>query len=215
MTFAETFKRHADLRAEFEAVKTKLQADFEAALTEAFKTDHPRAKKIPERHKLTERYPTILEHWQAVANESVEKYQPEIAALDQALNALAQAATPSREGEWRKLRSTDAGTYRTVGLGAAHYARQYAELLVDFARRLVEAKVEASSAFLEDFAVMVKTDEIGLEILRRKTSHWTLREWLAGCWKRGINPRVLNPYLPPGLEEELGVTYFGELVETK
>ena len=39
----------------------------------------------------------------------------------------------------------------------------------------------------------------------------SLREWLALCWKRGCNPRVYNPWLPHGIEERLGVTYFGEL----
>lgn len=50
--------------------------------------------------------------------------------------------------------------------------------------------------------------ETDVEILKRRPGP-SLKEWIRMCWKRGVNPRVYNPFLPHGIEEELGLDYFG------
>ena len=37
----------------------------------------------------------------------------------------------------------------------------------------------------------------------------SFKDQIKSCWKRGVNPRVYNPFLPAGLEEKLGLDYFG------
>ena len=36
-----------------------------------------------------------------------------------------------------------------------------------------------------------------------------LREQVRRSWARGVNPRVFNPFLPHGYEEQEGIDYFG------
>jgi hypothetical protein len=61
---------------------------------------------------------------------------------------------------------------------------------------------------IDEFRVMAYTDQTGVEIIKRRPGV-TLREWVRRCWKKGINPRVLNPYLPAGYEEKHGLDYWG------
>jgi len=56
-------------------------------------------------------------------------------------------------------------------------------------------------------------EDLDVELIRHR-SGLTLREFVKGCWRRGLNPRVYNPFLPHGLEERLGVTYQGRDVES-
>jgi hypothetical protein len=51
------------------------------------------------------------------------------------------------------------------------------------------------------------SDPIDVVIIKNKKE--LLRDWLKNCWKRGVNPRVYNPWLPVGLEDKMGLDYFG------
>ena len=51
-------------------------------------------------------------------------------------------------------------------------------------------------------------DAVDAEILRRCPPP-TLREQVRRSWARGVNPRVFNPFLPHGYEEQVGIDFFG------
>lgn len=110
----------------------------------------------------------------------------------------------------------------TVGFGATAYAQSSAELHEQEAKSLgLEVRIDRESRRVQShtacsitdeyvtFKVMVRIHgEDDLALLDRKPG-MSLREWMKACWARGKNPRVYNPYLPPGLEEKLCIDYFG------
>lgn len=56
--------------------------------------------------------------------------------------------------------------------------------------------------------VFVNCDADTWEVVKAKPGV-SLKEWVRLCWKRGVNPRVFNPYLPHGFEEKNGLDFFG------
>jgi hypothetical protein len=124
--------------------------------------------------------------------------------------------------QWFLLGSSHDGSYNSQGYGASHCAQGSAENLADLARHwkvpVTVARKQplraknwngASYEYAGEWLVYVLVaSELDVEILRRRSSP-TLREQVRLCWARGINPRVLNPFLKPGYEEQEGLDYFG------
>ncbi len=142
----------------------------------------------------------------------------EFKALRERLNELAPLAEIRRtglEGEWRYLDLRSASDYNSQGFSALHYAEGSVQLTADVARAegfvdgvdLVVLRVPyyGESAWLA--AVRVESD-LDADIIRRSPPP-SLREQVRLCWKRGVNPRVFNPFLPHGYEEQAGLDYFG------
>ena len=144
------------------------------------------------------------------------------------LEVLARVVPPERGEEWREYRTVRGSDYHTQGYGADSYARGKADLaafeiqekdgiparVVKVARPLPEHR-SWHYVHTSDFRVEVQArEDIDLELIRRRPG-LTLREFVKGCWRRGLNPRVYNPFLPHGLEERLGVDYQGRDVETQ
>lgn len=139
------------------------------------------------------------------------------------LNELA-LTTPFREPRetWCLWKVHSTYDHLTVGFGATAYAQSSAELREQEAKALgLETRIDRESQKAQfrtfysvadeyvTFKVMVKVHgEDDIALLDRKPG-MSLREWMKACWSRGKNPRVYNPYLPPGLEEKLCIDYFG------
>jgi hypothetical protein len=109
--------------------------------------------------------------------------------------------------------------YGSQGWGAAKYARGEATLWALKAQHygvraeVVELRNEPyQSAYgggsHVEYGVRCDTNELGHAVLERLPA-LSLRDWVKACWANQINPRVLDPFLPHGIEEKLGVDYFG------
>lgn len=137
------------------------------------------------------------------------------AEIELKLNSLAALCeVVSGENEF-VFRMTDGWMFSTQGLGAVHYARGLAESHADKARfHGVQAEIKEVQKHADTvFTVMVKlASDIDLEILKRKPEI-PLRDWVENCWHRGINPRVMNPFLPYDYEEKNNISFFKK--ETK
>lgn len=93
------------------------------------------------------------------------------------------------------------------------YARRTAEMSASRLRTLgVDAVVERVGDVFEVRAHV--EDMIDVEALKRYPPP-SLREWVASCWQNGINPRVLNPFLPHGYEAKVGLDYQGRDVSAR
>lgn len=145
----------------------------------------------------------------------------EVERLKQRLAELAPSAELRRvgpEGEWYYLDSKRAGDYRSQGYGALHYAEGSVQFMADVARAqgfvdgvdLVVFTSKTGGEYSDDvvLAAVRVADAVDAEILRRCPPP-SLREQVRLCWKRGVNPRVFNPFLPHGYEEKAGLDYFG------
>lgn len=115
-------------------------------------------------------------------------------------------------GARRLLREVWASTYSTQ-TQPEHYAKGEAESAADSVRGFgLEATVERRTATdypsLVYFDVFINVEsDLDVEVARRLKVE--VREWVRLCWKRGVNPRVYNPFLPHGYEERVGLDYFG------
>lgn len=116
-------------------------------------------------------------------------------------------------------------TYATYGNSCISYARNIAEMRAEAPRFYgLEASVEPvkkdprphygystydTSGGVRSFQVMVMVAaDLDVEILRRKP-HPPFRDQIKSMLKRGINPRVVDPFLPFDIAQKLGLDNFG------
>ena len=98
------------------------------------------------------------------------------------------------------------GLYSSQGWGADRYCKNDAEGKAEQARL---SGLDAQVRFEEgEYCIYANTDGAGWDFAMRKPVQ-SFKDQIKSCWKRGVNPRVYNPFLPAGLEEKLGLDYFG------
>jgi hypothetical protein len=157
---------------------------------------------------------TIAAKYKPLFNERADALYREVSRLKKLLDELAPLAEVRRGDEWYHLDSRRAGDYRSQGYGAIKYAEGSVQLMADVAR--VEGFVDGVDLVVltaRDYddvviAAVRVADAVDAEILRRCPPP-SLREQVRLCWKRGVNPRVFNPFLPHGYEEKAGLDFFG------
>lgn len=215
------------LRARERAVTTfhqeaqAIQLAYEAALAADFRQAFPRRTWSLRRAGLCPNRDALHDSFQARADMLYQEHQRQVQEIDATLDRLA-ATIPVRTCEpTRKVLTVSASSYSSQGYGASRYAEQHAQMVADTARYhglTAEVKPEGPARSdprwrigYQDYAVWVNTDEDGWELLEHKPDI-PLKEWVRLCWKRQVNPRVYNPWLPPDLEERLGLDHFGHEV---
>lgn len=138
-----------------------------------------------------------------------------------ALAAEEAPIEPGEPGELRLYERVWSSTYSTQGYGAISYARRDAETALAHALRYgvmgeireTERTKGWSGTDSCTFEVWVQVKgQLDVEILTRKPPP-PYAEQVRDCWARGCNPRVLNPFLPHGFEEKIGIDYFGKVVD--
>ena len=115
----------------------------------------------------------------------------------------------SDKTQWVKWRSSWVSSYNSQGFGANKYAKGACE---NYAQKAIhygfETEVRHNKEGIESYDCYVGATQLALDILEEKPEI-PLREWVKSQWKRGVNPRVLCPFLPAGYEDEEGLDYFG------
>jgi hypothetical protein len=137
-------------------------------------------------------------------------------ALREQLGTLAATLAPRPGPFWTKADEVSESTYNSQTCPLA-YARTSAELrALDFADAGLEVEVRHVKRELElehppvyrsgKFEVWVQAEALDVDIV--KFGHGLkMGEWLQQVLSRSMNPRVLSPGLPWGLEERVGATY--------
>jgi hypothetical protein len=210
MPFAETLAAKKAEHNSFWKTAEEYQAGLRAEQEAYFKQKFPKRKKFDfDLVKEEPDFKAIFDRWKAKADEVYATHKTTEEALDAKLidEALEKIPATTFLGQVYVSHSSN---YRSQGFGASNYAEKAAEAKADIARFYgfhaevrpvgTEHRTNDGCRF-QDYAVFVNTTEVGWEMLIRRPGP-TLREWLKKCWKRGVNPRVYNPYLPPGLEEK-------------
>ena len=126
---------------------------------------------------------------------------------------LAAVAEVLQSEHWIYVAQTWVSTYQSQGFGAATYARNAAEGRADHFRHYgVEVDVvyvPGGPEVIEGYMVVAKLDsQVDVAIINARPGA-TFREQIKIALKRGVNIRVLNPYLPYGIEAKLGLDAFG------
>lgn len=132
--------------------------------------------------------------------------------LDAELNAAALTeplSDPPARTTWIVWKRVPVSTFYSQGFGAERYAMASADGDADVARLYgVEVRVVPSPSDREYLVQVLVAGQRDIEILTRRPGP-SMREQIRAALRRGANVRVLHPYLPPGLEEKLGLDHFG------
>jgi hypothetical protein len=196
-------------------VKVKREASFD---------EHPNLEASELHRRLAKRGPAgvalgdlIVAKYKTLLQERADALYREVTRLKKILDELAPLAEVRRGDEWYYLDSRRASDYRSQGYSALHYAEGSVQLVADVAR---------AGGFVDGVDLVVLTvddvvlsavrvaDAVDVEILRRYPPP-PLREQVRRSWARGVNPRVFNPFLPHGYEEQVGIDYFGRSVRNE
>jgi hypothetical protein len=198
-------------------VDNKIQALFVSKFGKRKKFKRSLLGDIPEYQGIQNHYfgDYGIQHQLSIERQAIEEQ------FNYVLSILGEQSEIVKTEDWHDYKSVDESSYSTQGWGAAKYAKASADATLTETSQYVESKVEerfhpydkpittqyyGTLTGWTEWVVMVKTADI--EILKRKPG-LPLRDWIKACWKKGVNPRVYNPFLPTGLEDKLGLDYFG------
>lgn len=220
-TFAVVHQRQKDAARAYKEERRALEKEYHEALRTSYKQKYPR-RKMPELEY------EFFEKGRELAKEVVNVYNPLVEALDsrhrqekkeheKQLRELAETTEVEvSETQWTRLRRIYESTYRSQGMGAETYARNAAEMDADRARfhgvPTEVRRVMTNRHKLVMYEVWAAVDKVNAALLKIKPGP-TLKEAVRLCWKRGVNPRVYNPFLPHGYEEQNNLDYFGNEVK--
>jgi hypothetical protein len=171
------------------AYRAALEADWRAANPKKKlpKNDAKLFDGAPNAQRILSEHSEAADHW---VNDNI--YQP-LAQTETALCAAAVGLPVPPADEWQQIGDVWESTYRSQSYGASKYANAKAHLIAD---KAVFYGVEASVEGYEfGYRVKARTTPTGAEILRRKPDV-PVKEWVEACARRGVNPRVYNPFLP-------------------
>jgi len=219
--FERLFNLKEKLSNRFFEIAPEMEDRLDNELKLAYFVKFPRRRKWDRNKSLTEntdQHNEIFTKWQKRADRIWNNYKLRRDEIEAELVEIAQTLPiiPS-ENVWTRFYITGTWNYSSQGYGAYSYAKGAAENKslevtangLDFHIAINEKGLIGHYGIRSaDFTVWVNTDQIGMEILKRKPSI-SLRDWVKNCWKSGKNPRVYNPFLPEGLEAKLGIDFFG------
>jgi len=198
---------------------------FKRECEKAYKKAFPRRKfTMPKsRDQNPEVHTEIYDRWQALATALYEKQDARIEKLKTTISEMALALKAPVTEELSFFRSSDTYAYNSQGWGASKYARNAAEAILDRVRamghegeiREVNHKNKKGEVYNTAYQVWINTTSLGVILLKEQPFDVDLVEWVRKCWKRGVNPRVYNPFLPVGFEEKHGLNYFGGYKDEK
>ena len=200
---------------DYREASQKMQAEYVAALAADYKKAFPKRKAhTPAKYNDCPNREALNIYWQEKANVLMAKHTADQGLLEKQLDTLAarEDLLPWPCDQLNKVYSIHKSTYQSSDLGSGKYARESAESRAEDARMYglkAEVKFEGHC-----YDLYVNTDEVGWDLVQRKPGI-SLKAWIKRCWARGCNPRVYNPFLPVGLEEKLGLDYFGGEIKAK
>lgn len=202
-----------DYSRELQEATASVQKQFDEACRRDFKAAFPRRRwtgncsKAPNYEAISAQFHAAV--W-TIADEECTPYRNWLETLRDSIGAVVE---PERTEELRRVFRVYAGAYMSQGWSQRKYQYGDAE---NVALRITHygfrAEVREPEGPDGQYEVWANITEDGWSLLDRRPG-LSLRDWVASCWRRGLNPRVLNPFLPAGIEEKLGVDYFGNVKE--
>lgn len=215
--FGELLKEREFVLSERQRITAKIQDDYRNEVIHLYRQAKPKAKNVTFGAAAdwlgdgaAEVIKPYLEDSKRVTSAADETKK----RLTKELTELAPLISLEPQAEESVYAVTTADSYRTQP-GALGYASGRAKMYVmELAKIGVTGRVVQAG---DGFEVRVPLDpvRVGVVGLRLTGEGFTLREFLKACWGNGLNPRVLSPMIPHGLEEKYGIDYFGNDIKTE
>jgi len=223
----EFLQAYVDLEAHqdtFSDLSKAFQAEYEAAIFEAAKKRGCRTKVLK---KAKEKIPefeldTLLKEYRDKSNQIFEAFEKTRRELEGKANDFAAQCTVhlggfkevSRVSVYNYSTQTCSQTYAKVdaGLRTEGFRANFPEVAFE----ITPMGDPCDGFHLQWYAIEANVESfIDAEIIRRRPDKRTLREVIKYCLQHGANIRVLFPMLPFGVEQTLGLDYFGNDVPEK
>ncbi len=217
MTFRDLLVEREALNQRFHARLHALTTGYQADLAADFRRAFPAKRWHLRRAAMCPNQARIHAHWMLKVETAWEAHECQHTWLKELMTVAAMREAIPRTEDLHLHVTISASSYHTQGFGASRYAEAAAEQHADQARLYgipVEVRpvgdphTDQWEVRYQDYGVFAVTDEVGWEMLELRPGP-SLREGIRLSWARHVNPRVFNPWLPPGLEETLGLDYFG------
>ena len=195
--------------------RKELQRKFEEEVETAYRKRFPRRKyslsgcinENPQFHR------DISDKYYLKFKELIKAYRAKEETLQREIEKTCENAVIPTTERLYKHETTSASTYWSQGFGACSYARGSAESTLNHAKdyglkgeiREVNSHMVKSgyphmnlpSVRSADYEVWLNTTKEGFKILQNKKQ--SVLEWAIQCWRRGVNPKVYNPFLPDSI----------------
>lgn len=213
----------SELKAETEQ-HDKERDDLTTAFNEEFKAECRKAgMKTFDMQKARKRYPelyiAVLEPYQALSADRAKQHRERYATLKERLHTVAKwvpirfvanVTDEPPDAPWRLHYAcrTTVFNSQTDAQGYAEAACQARKWTVGY----IEPKVLCKVVWREDSCglYVAVEEDLDVRVLQARAYEGVpLDEFVRRCWARAWNPRVLDPFLPHGLEEKIGLDYQG------
>jgi len=217
-------RRREALSEEHKTVTREYQNEYLSWLELEWSRLKGKRRKFPEHNwaKVVElpTYTAVTAMFTLAGREWLKDWERRRAEIEAELDRLATVVEPEALPDGAELQQVDwvySGAYASQGFGAMKYTREAGQAMADKAvyyglkaevKEIGEGVNCGYGIVLRDVGVFANVDADGWDVIRRRPGV-PLRDWIRSCWRRGVNPRVYNPFLPYGLEERMGLDYFG------
>jgi hypothetical protein len=174
---------------------------FNNELTEIFKKQFPKRKKI----NLTLLDDSVIElvrkEYQTKLFNDYESKLKHIKIFRELLNGIAENTEIIPTTELNRIKTSSASTYSSQGWGANKYARKSLDEDLEMLQKLgYQCEIRQKLAYDDpkctwyDYELWCNITDWQFDCINRREK-LDILQWSINCWKRGVNPKVYNPFL--------------------
>lgn len=206
--FEKIYNQLKKLESDWKETMIRYQKECDEWFAAEFKRQFPKKKQYD--FNLIVGRDEMLKPWKENAEKWHKEHSETHKTLNKQLDELARTAEIPKSDEWI-LHYTSSGYYYSSQTQPEHYAEGDAKRQQSICEMNgVECKRTCERQEISPYLlhkIWIKSTQTGSEILKRKP--YSLRDFVKYSWKNGVNPRVSNPFIPYGFEEENGLDYHG------
>jgi hypothetical protein len=174
---------------------------FNNELIEIFKQKFPKKKKIDLNLLDSEIIEPVKERYQSIVVAAYKAKIKQIDLLRKLLDQLAESTLVGSSEEMHMIKLSSASNYSSQGWGANKYARSALNHDYEMLKGCgYEVEIRQSLAWDDpkcdwyNYELWANLEDWQFDCLIRQQKFDPLT-WAIGCWKKGVNPRVYNPFL--------------------
>lgn len=214
--FTEARNERDFVFSESRRIAARIQEDYRNDVIHRFRQAYPKAKNptfAKASDSLGDKLQEVLKPYLEESRKITAQTELTVQSLTAKLSELAPLISLYPQVEESVYAVTMSDDFRTQS-GPLGYARGRAEIHIDELAKV--GVIGRVVQFGDHFEVRVPLDPVRIEVVKvllASGKGFTLREFLKACWGHGVNPRVLSPQIPHGLEERYGLDYFGNEVK--
>lgn len=175
------------------------QDRFNEELRNEFKKLYPKRKKIDLNLLPDDIVNPLREKYENYCVSAYLKTKKQINILASILNGIAESIEIIPSDTMMVVDSANSSTYSSQGWGASKYAKgslmgKYSLLEGKGYKVEIRENKETSSKYVTYYDLYCNLEKWQVDCVLRRDKQ-TVGDWAMSCWEKGLNPKVLNPFL--------------------